>query len=1014
MSLLKKIPLLTLSLLATGVCAAEVQETALPIRYTIGEPGRVSLAVYDATGRMVRPIHYGQPHVPGQYTVLWDGLDRYGDPLPPGSYEWRLLRTPGFGRELLVNVGVNTPWSPFDVWPGNHFGPNVALIDPVDGGLYVGSVSSEGPPSIVKIAIDGSKKFWDDHSLGYSAPITSNGLCGLARVGVPLFYLVGTQLYVRDPATFENLAHAGHPEYTSGLFANLTHAGDTQTNFSPMRLAGGADFLAITYQNYNETRFTWPGGPNIVKDITVSVPKPVDVTAGAGETAYVLANGGTSIVKVDLTTNAVTTVASGLPTLKFLSYDASSGDILVSDGNYVQNFSMQLTRLGRSCGNPNGRTYGVFSATDFGNILDLKADGKGGFVTVEQFPRRVAHFRGREKYELVNQWFGGTQWGSLAAIDPVNPTSAYLPTDPRHLGRGKIDYKTKTWTLTHIYDEVSHSSWNVGSSSHPDILPTGGERSFWEVRHVSGQTFLVNRGAGLAAGSVTILRVDDKQNRLLPVAYLGGLHPTIGHPDVYLAALKRMGIRYPLAAGPTHRAFSWSDTNQNGLVDPEEISLASVGIRYGSYSCSVGPNWDITCPIESRGSAWSVIANEGTLECPKWNWDHARPGDCRYATREREALHPIATSIYRDQSGGTYLTVNNRLREWDFRDVPPMNWPNNKSHSSRLLKWDPQGVESFSVGRHTDSKSGAAGEFSEVRAVLAEVKDCLVIMDACAPAGVWTRDGLYAGGFNDDVGLPAKLEGWKAVAFRKRPHDDNQWGQVIETSAGDVLWGQMRDNSTPFFRITGWKNWERKNGQLTLKATVPSARRSGSGLVGTYFATPDLAGKPIFTAVDPVIQFGPMRGDHREVPAGLSWFNQRDPRLDSQKAPVSVRWTGWVEGPLSEDFKFRVYIYGRGRSGARVRLWIANKLLIDSWNDITLEQFKTNWPYTRELISAPIPLQVGKRVPIRIEYATPRIADAHLHLYWSSLSFDLRHVPRVYLYPDEADFGRSQVRAGEK
>ena len=61
------------------------------------------MAVYDVDGRMVRPILYGQPHVAGEFTAAWDGLDRYGDPLPAGQYEWRLLRTPGFSREFLVN-----------------------------------------------------------------------------------------------------------------------------------------------------------------------------------------------------------------------------------------------------------------------------------------------------------------------------------------------------------------------------------------------------------------------------------------------------------------------------------------------------------------------------------------------------------------------------------------------------------------------------------------------------------------------------------------------------------------------------------------------------------------------------------------------------------------------------------------------------------------------------------------------------------------------------------------------
>jgi hypothetical protein len=347
------------------------------------------------------------------------------------------------------------------------------------------------------------------------------------------------------------------------------------------------------------------------------------------------------------------------------------------------------------------------------------------------------------------------------------------------------------------------------------------------------------------------------------------------------------------------------------------------------------------------------------------------------------------------------MTVNNSLGARDVGDVPPMNWPNNQRHSSRFLKWDKRGLENFSVGRHTASKSGAPGEFADLRAILGEVKDCLVVMDACGPAGVWTRDGLYAGAFNDDIGLPAKLEPWKELAFRGPAHDDNQWGQILETSTGDVLWGQMRGNSTPYFRITGWKDWERKRGELTLKTDSLAAQRKGIGLVGTYFATPDLSGEPIFTRIDQRIQFGRMRGAYHEVAAGPSWFNQRDPRLLSQDAPVSVRWTGWLEGPLSEDFTFRVYAYGKGQSGAKVRLWVGDKCVIDSWQHIKLERFKTEWHMTRELVSEPIPLRVGARIPIRIEYASPRIPEAHLHLYWSSPSFDLRHVPTAYLYAEQ-------------
>ncbi len=296
---------------------------------------------------------------------------------------------------------------------------------------------------------------------------------------------------------------------------------------------------------------------------------------------------------------------------------------------------------------------------------------------------------------------------------------------------------------------------------------------------------------------------------------------------------------------------------------------------------------------------------------------------------------------------------------------------------------------------------GPTSQFSDVRAVLGEVKDCLVVMDACSPASVWTRDGLYAGAFDDDTGISPAKDGWEALAFRKH-HNDNQWGPVIETPAGDVLWGQMRDNSTPFYRITGWEHWERQQGQLMLKAPAAVARRKGTGLTGEYFASPDLTGKPVLSRVDPEIWLGAMRGQFRPFKAPPFRSAARELRKISPEEAMSARWTGAVEAPVSEDFTFRVYLYGQKSSGARVRLWIADKLVIDAWEEIVLEQFQTSWYITRELVSSPIPLEVGRLVPVRIEYSSPGGPNEHLHLYWESRSCDLRHVPKVHLYPGEA------------
>ena len=67
------------------------------IRYQLKQAGQVSLAVYEtASGTMVRTLLSGEPQAAGAHTLVWDGRDQLGQPLPAGTYTWRLLATPGF------------------------------------------------------------------------------------------------------------------------------------------------------------------------------------------------------------------------------------------------------------------------------------------------------------------------------------------------------------------------------------------------------------------------------------------------------------------------------------------------------------------------------------------------------------------------------------------------------------------------------------------------------------------------------------------------------------------------------------------------------------------------------------------------------------------------------------------------------------------------------------------------------------------------------------------------------
>lgn len=135
----------------------------------------------------------------------------------------------------------------------------------------------------------------------------------------------------------------------------------------------------------------------------------------------------------------------------------------------------------------------------------------------------------------------------------------------------------------------------------------------------------------------------------------------------------------------------------------------------------------------------------------------------------------------------------------------------------------------------------------------------------------------------------------------------------------------------------------------------------GDGLIGHYYDgdLPELGADAVFTRLDAVIDF--------------DW----DEESPDEQLPVdyySIRWLGWVEPVLSEEYSFHVI------SDDGVRLFVDNHLIIDQW-----------------IIQAPresngkIYLEEGKKYPIRIEYFEG-FGGAMMQLNWSS-----PHIPKQLL-----------------
>lgn len=139
---MQRLVALSTILIAIGVAAASQLAAAAEtaggsISFTLDKPGRTSLAVYSADGAVqLRSLLVGERLEAGKHAVDWDGLDRDGRPVEPGTYQWKLVTSPGIEATFLNSVGADPPAGPWAKWVGNHIGPNTIAVGPL--GICIG------------------------------------------------------------------------------------------------------------------------------------------------------------------------------------------------------------------------------------------------------------------------------------------------------------------------------------------------------------------------------------------------------------------------------------------------------------------------------------------------------------------------------------------------------------------------------------------------------------------------------------------------------------------------------------------------------------------------------------------------------------------------------------------------------------------------------------------------------------------------------------------------------------
>lgn len=724
----------------------------------------------------------------------------------------------------------------------------------------------------------------------------------------------------------------------------------------------------------------------------------------------------------------------GLREAVALDVDAKTGTIVVAEGGSIQQVKCfdAAGKLTATHGRAGGRKLGRYEPHDFASLQGIAADGHGGFVVIEQsaVPRRTARFNA--KGEPVKEWFGGMDFYTQTALDPTDPSLGWIRQDDETVVQANLDYAQRDWQpiaayrWTEMFDPQGGGTGDAMYATRKNYPPwfAGRVPSFNRMRTMrydldgDGNPELL-----IEFTTMPLLLVhDEKHDRLRPLACLGLMHRDLwaaGNtvtveqlPPAWAEAIRLAGGDPAHATNRIKYAhYSWADENGDGLIDAKELRL---GEAHRDASSATQPNGGFCLRVDAALNAWVGSSNtdksgmyrvfkpERITGCGAPVWPlKGIIGPMTQGNGETRSMLPTT-------DGGTFALLGGNgdgTRSSSTYDtaVHGWSWPSTMSDGMALLRLDAAGNRVWRSSSKVARWPHPRGQLHGAWHLGHELKGCVPVFDWLEqPCEFWTTDGLYVGGLFDgrdphdgrDLSQPDskpdRLYTWHGINGKRigrnnfdqhsplAADDFRTGGEAAELPDGSVVFLGQGANNNPCYRITGWDHFQRQRGEITLPQPATALARNGTGLKAEVFANLDLSGQPALTRTDERLWFGILK----------PWPN------DTPAKDFSIRWTGFLEPLFTENYCLSIYARGE------FKLWIDGKEV--TW----AEQDYPRDVEIRKGHSLPIPLQSGKRVPIRIEYRAvpmdPKLPQPgpSFHLNWESLTQPVEHVPTWALNPN--------------
>jgi hypothetical protein len=449
----------------------------IPVAFTLDSPAKVSLAICDAAGKLIRTGLGAQPYPAGPQTWMWDGLDDGDKPVPAGSYMVKILTHDGIGQKLVCDFGVSgtPPYQTEDGtggWAGDYRHPQTMAVD--GDCVILGTAIAEASQPTIRADLDGRKKF-STAACGHAVALHEGFGYALSAGGgkVTKFNIENGMLAPFATGRPETTVPGQRPDESGKEWATRS--------WQLHGIAVVGDQLVIS--SLTEDKLFLLDLASGEPRGEATLPKPFGLATGPDDGLYAVR--GNAVGRYDLKTQQFTAIVKDLDEPRHLAVD-TAGNVYVSlHGKTMQVWKISAEgQVALKYGVAGGRPeVGKFDPAGMLKPWNVAVDKNGRLWVAEADAQPKRYSVWNPDGTLWKEFFGSLDYSTTAYLDPAKPEFIYA-----QCVRYRIDYDKGTWypDATILRDREEAGVLLGAPSSHGGAV----------IRTVKGRTFLLVGGRG--------------------------------------------------------------------------------------------------------------------------------------------------------------------------------------------------------------------------------------------------------------------------------------------------------------------------------------------------------------------------------------------------------------------------------------------------------------------------------------------------------------------------------------